>query len=101
MQTIVDHSILAKTRAEEHPADVWGKFFVPPYFDSLGLKTATKSTYLVGKRGCGKTMLLKYLDYHSLFSRNRTAIPKEEIAKITKPKKEIVFEAKGVVILED
>ena len=27
--------------------------------------------------------------------------PAEEIAKITKPKKEIVFEAKGVVILED
>lgn len=82
MQTIVDHSILAKTRAEEHPADVWGKFFVPPYFDTLGLKTATKSTYLVGKRGCGKTMLLKYLDYHSLFSRNRTAIPTEEIEHI-------------------
>lgn len=82
MQTIVDHSILAKTRAEEHPADVWGKFFVPPYFDTLGLKTATKSTYLVGKRGCGKTMLLKYLDYHSLFSRNRTSIPKEEIEHV-------------------
>jgi len=82
MQTIVDHSILAKTRAEEHPADVWGKFFVPPYFDTLGLKTATKSTYLVGKRGCGKTMLLKYLDYHSLFSRNRTSIPEEEIEHI-------------------
>lgn len=82
MQTIIDHSILAKTRAEEHPADVWGKFFVPPYFDSLSLKTATKSTYLVGKRGCGKTMLLKYLDYHSLFSRNRTAIPKEEIEHV-------------------
>lgn len=82
MQIIVDHSILAKTRAEEHPADVWGKFFVPPYFDTLGLKTATKSTYLVGKRGCGKTMLLKYLDYHSLFSRNRTSIPPEEIEHV-------------------
>jgi hypothetical protein len=82
MQPIIDHSILAKTRAEEHSADVWGKFFVPPYFDSLSLKGATKSTYLVGKRGCGKTMLLKYLDYHTLFSPNRTIIPANEIEHI-------------------
>jgi hypothetical protein len=82
MQPIIDHSILAKTRAEEHSADVWGKFFVPPYFDSLSLKGATKSTYLVGKRGCGKTMLLKYLDYHTLFSPNRPAIPANEIEHI-------------------
>lgn len=82
MQPIIDHTILAKTRAEEHPADVWGKFFVPPYFDSLSLKAATKSTYLVGKRGCGKTMLLKYLDYHTLFSGKRDSIPSDEISHI-------------------
>lgn len=82
MQPIIDHTILAKTRAEEHTADVWGKFFVPPYFDSLSLKVATKSTYLVGKRGCGKTMLLKYLDYHTLFSGKREVIPDDEINHI-------------------
>lgn len=82
MQPIIDHSVLAKTRAEEHAADVWGKFFVPPYFETLSLKQATKSTYLVGKRGCGKTMLLKYLDYHTLFSPNRTVIPSDEINHI-------------------
>lgn len=82
MQPIIDHSILAKTRAEEHPADVWGKFFIPPYFDTLALKSATKSTYLVGKRGCGKTMLLKYMDYHTLFSRKRPDIPASEIEHI-------------------
>lgn len=74
----IDHSVLGKTRAEEHDADVWGKFFIPPYFNLLNLKQATKSTYLVGRRGCGKTMLLKYLDYHSLFSRNRDTIPESE-----------------------
>lgn len=82
MQTIIDHSILAKTRAEEHEADVWGKFFIPPYFEQLALKQATKSTYLVGKRGCGKTMLLKYLDYHTQFSQNRQSIPDTEIEHI-------------------
>ena len=82
MHTILDHSILAKTRAEEHDADVWGKFFIPPYFERLALKRATKSTYLIGKRGCGKTMLLKYLDYHTLFSKKRDSIPQDEIKHI-------------------
>ncbi|WP_205683705.1 hypothetical protein [Cupriavidus malaysiensis] len=82
MLTSNDRTILAKTRAEEHDADVWGKFFIPPYFDALALKTATKSTYIAGKRGCGKTMLLKYLDYHTAFSPRRDAIPDDEIGHI-------------------
>ena len=77
-----DRTILAKTRAEEHEADVWGKFFIPPYFDALGLRTATKSTYIVGKRGCGKTMLLKYLDYHTAFSSSRNEVPSDEVRHI-------------------
>lgn len=79
---ILDHAILAKTRAEEHEADVWGKFFIPPYFEKLSLKTATRSTYIVGKRGCGKTMLLKYMDYHTAFSPRRATIPNEELQHV-------------------
>jgi hypothetical protein len=75
----IDASLLAKTRAEEHEADVWGEFFIPPYFDKLGLSTATKSVYITGKRGCGKTMLLKYFDYHTVFSKRRDHIPPSEI----------------------
>ena len=75
-------NILAKTRAEEHEADVWGEFFIPPYFNRLSLHSATKSSYIVGKRGCGKTMLLKYLDYHTAFSRRRTNIPQTEISHV-------------------
>lgn len=74
--------IPSKTRAEEHDADIWGEFFIPPYFERLGLKTATKSTYIIGKRGCGKTMLLKYFDYHTAFSKRRLDIPVEEIKHI-------------------
>ena len=37
----IDASLLAKTRAEEHEADVWGEFFIPPYFDQLAMTTAT------------------------------------------------------------
>lgn len=80
--SIKDTAKLAKTRAEEHDADVWGEFFIPPYFDQLQLKESTKSTYITGKRGCGKTMLLKYFDYHTAFSPKRTEIPAEEIKHV-------------------
>lgn len=79
MTNQINASILAKTRAEEHEADVWGEFFIPPYFDQLALATATKSVYITGKRGCGKTMLLKYFDYHTAFSKRRDHIPSSEI----------------------
>ena len=58
----INASMLPRTRAEEHEADVWGEFFIPPYFDRLALTTATRSVYITGKRGCGKTMLLKYFE---------------------------------------
>jgi hypothetical protein len=80
---IVDHGLLSKTRAEEHEADVWGQFYIPPYFDKLKLKAATKSVYIIGKRGCGKTMLLKYMDYHTAFSRKRLSIPEDEIQHLS------------------
>jgi len=75
----INASMLARTRAEEHEADVWGEFFIPPYFDKLALTTATKSVYITGKRGCGKTMLLKYFDYHTAFSKRRSDIPLDAI----------------------
>lgn len=80
--TVSEQNILTKTRAEEHDADVWGEFYIPPYFNRLFLKTATKSTYIVGKRGCGKTMLLKYLDYHTAFSEKRSEVDDQEISHI-------------------
>lgn len=80
--TISEQNILAKTRAEEHDADIWGEFYIPPYFNRLALNTATKSTYIVGKRGCGKTMLLKYLDYHTAFSKKRPVIFDKEVSHI-------------------
>lgn len=80
---MIDSSnILAKTRAEEHAADVWGEFYIPPYYNKLALKSASKSTYIIGKRGCGKTMLLKYLDYHTAFSPKRPSIPNDEAQHI-------------------
>jgi hypothetical protein len=79
---MTDTSKFAKTRAEEHDADIWGEFFMPPYFDQLRLTEATKSVYITGKRGCGKTMLLKYFDYHTAFSQRRADIPKDQIEHV-------------------
>src|SRR5438309_872847 len=78
----MDTSKLARTRAEEHEADVWGEFFIPPYFEQLRLKNATKSAYITGKRGCGKTMILKYFDYHTAFTERRKDIPVDEIKHV-------------------
>lgn len=78
----INTSMLVRTRAEEHEADVWGEFFIPPYFDRLALTTATKSAYITGKRGCGKTMLLKYFDYHTAFSKHRSDIPADAISHV-------------------
>lgn len=78
----INASMLARTRAEEHEADVWGEFFIPPYFDRLALTTATKAVYITGKRGCGKTMLLKYFDYHTAFSKRRSEIPADAIGHV-------------------
>ncbi|ENW81337.1 hypothetical protein F909_02628 [Acinetobacter sp. ANC 3929] len=77
-----NHILLTKTRAEEHEEDIWGNFFIPPYYERLLLKSSTKSTYFVGKRGCGKTMLLKYLSYQTRFSRKRVEIPENELEHI-------------------
>lgn len=78
----INASLLARTRAEDHDADVWGEFFIPPYFDRLALTTANKSAYITGKRGCGKTMLLKYFDYHTAFSKRRADIPADAIEHV-------------------
>ncbi len=75
-------NILSKTRAEDYGPDIWGKFYIPHYFKDMALKNATKSTYIVGKRGCGKTMLLKYLDYRTSFSPSRKSIPSSEISHV-------------------
>ena len=77
-----DDNIFAKTRAEDYGSDIWGEFYIPQYFTKLSLKNATKSTYIVGQRGCGKTMLLKYLDYHTAFSKKRDEIPIDEISHV-------------------
>jgi hypothetical protein len=71
-----------KNRAEEFGLDVWQDFVIPPFYDLLGLDEARKPWVLRGGRGCGKTMLLRYLSHHSVFSRTRNNIPKDAAHRI-------------------
>ena len=51
----------------------------PLFFDQLDIQTATKPWVIIGGRGCGKTMLLRYLSHQSTFSPQRPSVPDETI----------------------
>jgi len=82
MESIDLRNALSKNRAEELGEDVWLHFVIPPFFEQLGLKTARKSQVIIGGRGCGKTMLLRYLSHHSVFSPKRVEIPEKDLEHI-------------------
>ncbi len=71
-----------KNRAEELGYDVWKHFAVPPFFDRLDLADARKPRVIVGGRGCGKTMLLRYLSHQSTFSPDRENVPRDSLQHI-------------------
>ncbi|WP_018623044.1 hypothetical protein [Spirosoma luteum] len=70
MTNQIDNPI-AQNRAEELGYDLWDEFVIPPYYDNLDLLSAKKPRVIVGGRGCGKTMLLRYLCHQSQFSLKR------------------------------
>lgn len=65
----------SQNRAEELGHDVWNSFVIPPYFDQLMASHHTKPIVFIGGRGCGKTMLLRYLSHYSQFSPARGSLP--------------------------
>ena len=64
-------SVFSKNRAEEFGYDVWEHFVIPPFFDQLELEKAKKPGVIIGGRGSGKTMLLRYLSHQTMFSPKR------------------------------
>ena len=82
MSTHILQGLLSKNRAEELDLDVWQHFVVPPFFEKLDLYTARKPRVIMGGRGCGKTMLLRYLSHRSTFSQMRKSIPLDAIGHI-------------------
>ena len=76
----VKHS-LTNNRTEHLGKDVWKEFVIPRFFKKERV-VSEMPTRLEGGRGSGKTMLLRYLSYHSQFSQDRTLIPEETIKTI-------------------
>ncbi|TGL20736.1 hypothetical protein EHQ42_05685, partial [Leptospira levettii] len=75
-------NLLSKNRAEELGYDLWDDFIVPPYFQILDLHIARKPRVILGGRGCGKTMLLRYFSHYTQFSIKRKDIDFDKIEGI-------------------
>jgi hypothetical protein len=71
--------VFAKNRAEELPEDLWGQFVLPLDFESIALKEKKKASVIVGGRGTGKTMFIKYHCHATQFSRKRKEIKNEDL----------------------
>jgi len=67
-------SLFAKNRAEEMPDDVWGTYVLPLKYDEVKLSKWNKASIIVGGRGSGKTMFLKYHCHPTAFSRKKANI---------------------------
>ncbi|MCK9366586.1 MAG: hypothetical protein M0P72_05505 [Metallibacterium scheffleri] len=72
-ESIIDEFV--NNRAELLGADVTDEFIVPYFFDGLTLHRDRKSVRVVGGRGCGKTIFLRYFSHRSQLSRNRRDLP--------------------------
>ena len=64
-------SALSSNRTEELGFDVWDRFVIPPRLNISEWGETRKPRVIVGGRGCGKTMLLRYLSHESAFSPKR------------------------------
>jgi len=74
--------IFSKNRNEESPEDNWLDFVIPPFLDSLGIKTQSKAIVIEGGRGCGKTTLLRYFCHAAQFSSKRHDLPTDVLDHI-------------------
>jgi hypothetical protein len=76
------HRLLASNRTEEIGYDVWKEYVLPPFFGNLTIGDTKKPRVIIGGRGCGKTMLLRYLSHESTFSLSRPSIPPDTLSHI-------------------
>jgi len=73
---------LSQNRAEEFGYDLSKDFVLPPIYEALDFKKSIKPKIFIGGRGCGKTMLLRYLSHQTSFSKSKKNISVEDIKNI-------------------
>lgn len=80
MKSISD--VFSKNRAEEFPDDLWGNYVLPRNYSQYDLRKLKKAAIIVGGRGSGKTMFLKYHCHSTVFSTKREHIPSNSLENI-------------------
>lgn len=80
MQVIADAFL--NTRADNLPNDLFDKFIVPPFFQRISIFADKRSVRILGGRGCGKTMFIRYFCHGTTFSTNKDDIPDIEFAGV-------------------
>lgn len=75
-------SLFKKNRAEEFPDDLWDTFILPLEYEQWNLLENDKGVHVIGGRGTGKTMYLKYHCFPTQLSRKRDIIKESDIAQI-------------------
>ena len=75
-------SALSSNRTEELGFDVWDRFVIPPRLNISEWGQTRKPRVIVGGRGCGKTMLLRYLSHESAFSPSRPSLDQSTLEHI-------------------
>lgn len=78
----VNANSLSQNRAEEFGYDLSRDFVLPPIFESIDFKKSIKSKIFIGGRGCGKTMLLRYLSHQTTFSPSKEIITLSDLDNI-------------------
>ena len=76
------HRLLASNRAEELGYEVWQEYVLPPFYPKLAIGDTRKPRVIIGGRGCGKTMLLRYLSHESTFSGSRSNIDVKSLSHV-------------------
>lgn len=71
-----------KNRADNLPPDVSQEFIVPLFFQKISIFQDRKSVRILGGRGCGKTMFLRYFCHGSTFSSHRSEISDSEFSHL-------------------
>lgn len=70
-------------RADHLSSDaLFSQFIVPPFFKRKSIFADRRSVRILGGRGCGKTMFLRYFNHGSAFNPAREDVPESELEAV-------------------
>lgn len=78
----IEVNSLSQNRAEEFGFDILDEFVLPPIYGNIDFQKSAKSKIFIGGRGCGKTMLLRYLCHETTFSTKKNNISESDFQNI-------------------